>query len=252
MIVAGLALASTLTACGVSDGTDAATTDPPSATSTTDATRSTTTSSTEPDVPDEPSRSGRPTEDELEAALPTPAEVGPGYKVTDVSGMPGGKRQDPRVAGKCDVFELEEGLRTEGGVNAKHSYGIHGLSTVGAGLAIRPPTFSKQNLDLLLEAYERCRPFTVEDPDFGTIAYDIEASPSPYGDFGMTYRSAVSYTYEGKPYAVEGRGTMFAVGNIAVGVIVRSDVRADGTIEPLDASLIDPLARLLEARAATL
>lgn len=138
------------------------------------------------------------------------------------------------------------------GARAARTYQDEAGTTVGIGIAQTPPTFTEETVEELIAAYQACKPFTLDDPRAGEVAYSVQAIHGGYGDYGAVFLSDVSYTYQGRKIELEGQYAIFSLDGISVAISIVNAPQADGTVEPIPEDQLRDLALLMEHDVDTL
>jgi len=208
-LVALAALAFVATSCGSSGGSDASTTTTAKASTTTQA--KTTTTAVNDD---------RPTKADLEAILPTAADIGAGWTL-DTSTDDSSSAQDKAMDAQCPALK---DLGTTNDVadknKVKHSFTNAAGEQIEVSLSNDADKVDQAELAKKIEAVNSCGPITsTSDGVNTTIVLQAKANDA-YGDFGVQMQAKVTLESEQLPQPVELNlyGLMFRSGTVGVSI----------------------------------
>lgn len=256
-LLAAVLLAAILTACSTSGGSD----DDAATTTTVDVTSSTEEGGptdeppddTADDTADEPATTDSSDIGDLDALLPTEADL-PGWTETYRGPRPpkddsGQTAADTAIADQCPdadslLTEFEDSRDDRPRAQATFTKdGIEAEFTVGEPA----DHFTPENVDALVDALDGCEVEYAEDGYEWLIVF-FPASDDTYGDYGFrTWMASEILLPNGEMTELHVRGHMFALDGLAAEVAVTDGIEDDGAPIPADPDLIDQWLPQMEA-----
>ena len=254
VLVAGV-MALTVISCSASGGDDTA---DPAATTTAGGDEASTTTSGDGPVPT--TEDAEPTEvtvADLEALLPTAADVGQGYRVkTDEGGDDSDKEVEAALAEACPGIEeafVNVGAKEDNAATVSMEDGNTRLFEVKLNAS---PNISPETLDEQIATVNGCDPFTYDAGGGSDITMKMAAGRSDdFGEAEVNFTLELTIENDDLPAPVRVRFTSrtFLVGSVSATVTV-SDGIDDATFEtiPGDTDLVDQYSYEMQNRLTDL
>lgn len=267
LVLAVLASFALLAGCGASGGSDDAsdtTVAETTAPEAPDDTTTTTDDDTDDDEGDDPDPSGSITEADLEAILPTAADVGNGYVLGEDDEAEDDDESDAddtdaAFEEACPALnELEfDGEEVEG---PSRTFEVPGDEReISVQLSLDPTVFAEDEIDDLIAAFDECGQVDITDDESGMgISFELAAERSDeFGDYGMQLDLDASFAFFGAPIEIQLRGLIFGLNGVGVFISAASgmDEGESGfelTPVPLDEDVLLEVAALMEERVGAL
>lgn len=237
---------------------DGTTTTEAAGASTTEAGDTTSTTGAEPEPDDGPTDDGRPTDDELEALLPSASDIGDGYREVpsddDDDDAPDEFDQalEDACPGAAEMMGDDDGDPAD---KVERTFEADDGRTVAVGFDRTPRNLDEDSLEEVIELVAGCGTINAEVDGFD-MAIDLSVErDDAYGDRGAVMTAALTMDHPQLPAPIDMtmRARVFLVGPISVMVEVMDGVD-DATFEtiPGDTALLDTLPGDLEAGLADL
>ena len=262
-----------LAACGTSGGDEASSSDGDgtdvTATTAADPTGDAT-STTEAGTDDSDDDDSPVTSADLEAILPTAAEIGPDYTLDDSDDADGEGEDDDTSAEDPDAEDPTEAAMEEQCPKAaeldfledtdgqEDEVSAEFVTELDQGIEVTldpdVETFTKENVAKVIEAYNECGTISVDDPEAGSMTMELSAEAlEGYGDYGAHVTMQATFELFGRTVPIEFQGYLFVVDDVAVGVTASSGLD-ETNFEPTpgDVDLLPGLAAEMETRVESL
>lgn len=205
------------------------------------------------------------TSDDLEAILPTAADIGPDYEVKEddddvyestTTTAPG--EEDPTEAALREACPKAAELDLMSDEANEDEVGVEFATEDDRGIEVTldptPVGIDDDTIDDIVEAFNDCGVVEFEDPDSGSMTMELSAERlDGVGDFGIEIRLDTALTLFGVPITIGFHGYLFDVDGVGVSV-TSSDGLDPGTFESVegDDDLLPGLAAEMEQRVEAL
>jgi hypothetical protein len=201
----------------------------------------------------------------LAGALPTAADIGPDYEVSDEDlsdeadddeATEDDDSSDEAIYDACPGAKVLEDLDT-GEANpdeVSREFSTDTDKTVEVALDPTPGSFTEAKVDEVVEALADCGTIKTADEDGNEIEMTITADRTDeYGDFGIEMGMNASFDLMGTPAKIEFRGVIFSVDGVTVSVVAASGLD-DATLDFVagDYDLVPEIATSTAERVSAL